>query len=121
MRLPQPRLQQLSSSVRRARLLPNRPHSIKLGASLSRRIRCWCCSPPPEWENSSAVVGKPQWTRGGGPCIPIPVSPIRDSNVSKNNIVPYKQDEGLPAGSNLLNFLPRRTKHLACGGATNTV
>jgi hypothetical protein len=69
----------LSSSVERARLLPNnvsnRTHNIKLEVSQSARTRCRCCSHPPKSKSSSALVGNPQWTRRSV-CIPIQVSPI---------------------------------------------
>ena len=63
--------------MERVRLLPNGPHSIKLGVSLSPHSRCWCCSPPPKSKSSSPLVGSAQWALRGVPWFA--VSPIRAS------------------------------------------
>jgi len=57
------------------RLLPNRPHSMKLRVSPSPRSRCWRCSPPPKSKSGSALVGNAQWTLRGVPWLATPISP----------------------------------------------
>src|SRR5262245_47041606 len=83
--------------MERARLLPNRPHSIKLGVSLSPRSRCRCCSPPPNSENSSYLVGNPQWTLRG-----VPGAAISGSAAIRAT-KPALQDEGDPQGHKIWN------------------
>ena len=63
--------------MERARLLPNKPHSMKLEVFLSPRSRCWRCSPLPKSKSSSALVGNAPWTPRGVPWSAIPVWPIR--------------------------------------------